>query len=183
MAGRPKTPKRGPRPLTDEDRAEILRRHQAGESRNSIARTMQRSGETVSKIVAQAGQSFARAADTRVATEVRTADLAARRTAFAVRLQDEAELELDRLRQPTEYFDWGGKDHDFDTHTTREPVASDRRAIMSTVAAAVDRSLKLVPPKDDPAEEARSMVGQLMAGLAQVYREQQPTGEGAGDDR
>ncbi|MFD0347325.1 hypothetical protein ACFQ0M_17205 [Kitasatospora aburaviensis] len=55
---------------------------------------------------------------------------------------------------------------------------------MATAGMALDRSLKLEPIRDDSgADAARSMVGQLMAGLAEVYREQQEEAcsEGAGD--
>lgn len=169
-----------PGPLTDTERAEIRRRHAAGESRNAIAKALGRSGSTISGVIAETGGSFARGEQVVAATEARKTDLAARRADLAVRLHDIAERELDKMTAPTLYWDWGGKDHDYDERLQPEPMPADRRAMMSTAATAIDRSLKLVPPKDDAADDARSMVGQLMAGLAQVYREQQAS-EGAGD--
>jgi hypothetical protein len=123
----------------------------------------------VTRIARGLGLSFARAAQVEQATVIRKADLAARRAALAERLQDHAERELGKLTARTLYFEWGGKDHEYDERWQAEPTPADRRAIMSTLATAVDRSLKLVPPKDDGAAESRSVIGDLIAGLAADY--------------
>ncbi|MFD7994538.1 helix-turn-helix domain-containing protein [Streptomyces mexicanus] len=157
------------RPIDDKDRAAVKRLHAKGKSRNDIARAIGRSPSTVSKIATALGLSFDRAAEVETATNVRKADLAARRAAFAERLQDIAEREADKLTAPTLYWEWGGKDHTYAQKLADEPIPADRRAIMSTIATAVDRSLKLVPPKDDGAAESRSVVGDLMAGLLADY--------------
>jgi len=157
------------RPIDDKDRAAVKRLHAKGKSRNDIARAIKRSPSTVSKIATELGLSFDRAAEVEAATNVRKADLAARRAAFAERLQDIAEREADKLSAPTLYWEWGGKDHTYAQKLADEPIPADRRAIMSTIATAVDRSLKLVPPKDDGAAESRSVVGDLMAGLLADY--------------
>ncbi|MGE9695927.1 helix-turn-helix domain-containing protein [Streptomyces sp. CH6] len=161
------------RPLTDKDRAAVARLHGQGKGRNEIARAIKRSPATVSKIAAALDPplTFDRAAEVAAATAVRKADLASRRAAFAERLQDIAEREADKMSAPTLYWEWGGKDHEYDERTQPEPTAADRRAIMSTIATAVDRSLKLVPPKDDGAAASRSVIGDLMAGLARDYAE------------
>lgn len=157
------------RPIDDKDRAAVRRLHAKGSSRNDIARAIKRSPSTVSKIATALGLSFDRAAEVETATAVRKADLGARRVAFAERLQDIAEREADKMHAPTLYWEWGGKDHKYAEKTADEPIPADRRAIMSTIATAVDRSLKLVPPKDDGATESRSVIGDLMAGLALDY--------------
>jgi hypothetical protein len=162
MASRPR-----PAPLTDADRAEILRRHAAGEPRNALARAVGRSGSTVSKVVAEAGLSFERGPEVIAATAARVTDLAARRARLADDLLSDAERLRQQLWEPHEYFDWGGKDHDFDTHTTPEPSPADKRSIMATVATAVDRSLKLEPPKDENGADA---VGSLLGGLLDRLR-------------
>jgi ribosomal protein L17 len=158
-------------PVTDEDRENVRRLHAAGLPRNAIAREIGRSGSTVSKIADSLGLTFDRAETTAVATAARSADLAARRIAFADRLHDIAEREADKLSAPTLYWAWGGKDHKYAERLQSEPSPTDRRAIMSTLATALDRSLKLVPPKDDAAAESRSVIGDLMAGLARDYAE------------
>ncbi|MFF9284855.1 helix-turn-helix domain-containing protein [Streptomyces griseosporeus] len=159
------------RPIDDTDRRRVRELHTKGKSRNDIARAIKRSPSTVSKIAAELGLSFDRAAEVEAATNVRKADLAARRAAFAERLQDIAEREADKMHAPTLYWEWGGKDHKYAQKLADEPIPADRRAIMSTIATAVDRSLKLVPPKDDGGNEARSVIGELMAGLARNYAE------------
>jgi hypothetical protein len=55
---------------------------------------------------------------------------------------------------------------------------------MAAAGIALEKSLRLVPPADDSgADAARSLVGQLLTGLASVHREQQQEAadEGAGD--
>jgi hypothetical protein len=158
----PPKPKQGPRKLTAQDREEIIRRCRAGEPRNAIARAVNRSGATVSKIATEAGLTFERGPEVIAATIAQATDLAARRIAMATRLHDEAERELDLLRAPTLYWDWGGKDHDYDDKLVDQPIPSDRRAIMLTVNTALDQSRKLSPPVDENGAEA---VGSLLGGL------------------
>jgi hypothetical protein len=137
------------RPVTDAERARVRQLHADGWGRNKIATELHRSGRTISEIAVELGLSFARASEVRAATEVRMADLAARRAAFAVTLQDIAEREAAKMTQPHTYFDWGGKDHHFDTYEAPEPTPGDKRALASIVATAVDRSLKLSPPETE----------------------------------
>ncbi|WP_457028095.1 helix-turn-helix domain-containing protein [Kitasatospora sp. P5_F3] len=175
--------KKKPNPVTAAEHTEILRRHAAGETRNGIAREMHRSGQVISRIVAEAGHTFARSGEVVAATQARRIDLESRRVDLAHDLHRDAERLRAQLWQPHLYFDWGGKDHDYDERTMPEPTPADKRALMSTAGLALDRSLKLVPPTSDGgAEAARSMMGRLMTGLAEVYREQQlGDGEGGGD--
>ncbi|MYR93088.1 helix-turn-helix domain-containing protein [Streptomyces sp. SID4937] len=149
--------------------------HAEGLGRNAIAKQLSRSGRTITEIAGELGISFAaRAGQVAAATEVRQADLADRRAAFATKLQDIAEREAAKINQPLLYWDWGGKEHDFDTHLAPEPTPADKRALMGTVATALDRSLKLVPPKDESGvEEGLALITQLMSGLAAVYKAQQ----------
>lgn len=154
-------------PVTDAERQRVRELHAAGKGRNEIATELGRSGRTISEIAKGLGLSFSRAAEVRQATEIRTADLAARRAAFAIKLQDIAEAEAAKINQPHEYWDWGGKEHDFDTYTATEPTPGDKRAYMSLVATAVDRSLKLAPPKE---EGGADEVGSLLVGLFDKLR-------------
>ncbi|WP_445396459.1 helix-turn-helix domain-containing protein [Streptomyces sp. LE64] len=163
------SPKKATGPITDAERRRVKQLHGKGLPRNEIARVLGRSYGAVSKVARDLGLTFDRAAQVQAATAVRTADLSARRTAFAARLQDIAEREADKLTAPTVYWDWGGKEHDYDQREQPEPHAADRRSIMATIATAVDRSLKLVPPKEDGGQESRSVIGDLMAGLARDY--------------
>ncbi|MEU7962377.1 helix-turn-helix domain-containing protein [Streptomyces sp. NPDC049097] len=156
------------RPVTDEDRQRVRELHAAGKGRNEIATELGRSGRTISSIAKDLGISFARASEVRAATEIRQADLANRRARFATTLQDIAEREAAKINARHTYFDWGGKDHDFDTYEAPEPTPADKRALMATVATAVDRSLKLVPPTDG---DGSGEVGSLLTSLFDRLRE------------
>ncbi|WP_406014336.1 helix-turn-helix domain-containing protein [Streptomyces sp. NBC_00984] len=138
-------------------------------TRNDIARKIKRSPSTVSKLAADMGLTFDRAAEVATATAVRKADLDARRTELAATLHAVAEREIGRMTQPQLYFEWGGSMHSYAERMQPEPTPADRRTMMATAGAALDRSLKLVPPKTDPGEQGRSVIGDLMAGLARDY--------------
>ncbi|MFZ3471451.1 helix-turn-helix domain-containing protein [Streptomyces sp. 2.9] len=161
------------RPITDKDRAAVRRLHAQGMSRNDIARKISRSPSTVSKIAAAIDPplTFDRAAEVETATRVRRADLAARRAELAITLQDAAEREVGRMTQPHLYFEWGGKDHTYDEKWQDEPTPADRRTMMATAGSALDRSLKLAPPREEAGEQSRSVIGRLMDGLARNYAE------------
>ncbi|GCD94063.1 helix-turn-helix domain-containing protein [Embleya hyalina] len=180
--------------IDDTVRAAILADIQAGElSRNAIARRHGVSSSTITLIAREAGHAnaFDRSKTTQ-ATRAREvdaaavrADLTARRLTLAVTLHDVAAREISKMREPTTYWDWGGKDHDYDETTRPEPHAQDRRAMMGTAAQAIDRSLKLVPPTEGTADESRSLIGDLMAGLAQDYAQRhghRPPGDEHGGD-
>ncbi|MFB7294661.1 helix-turn-helix domain-containing protein [Streptomyces rubiginosohelvolus] len=154
-------------PVADQNRETVRQLHAEGLGRNAIAKQLKCSGRTISEIAGELGISFAaRAGQVAAATEVRQADLADRRTAFAAKLQDIAERAAAKISQPLLYWDWGGKEHDFDTHLAPEPIPADKRALMGTVATALDRSLKLVPPKEESGvDEGLALITQLMSGL------------------
>ncbi|MEY9837430.1 helix-turn-helix domain-containing protein [Streptacidiphilus sp. EB103A] len=160
-------PRPKPRPVTEADRTEILRRHGAGESRNAIARAVGRSGETVSKVVAAKGLTFERGPEVAAATEAKLTDLAARRAKLALDLQSDAERLREQLWKPAKVYAFGGKENTYEQVIHPEPPFSDKRAIMSTVATAVDRSLKLEPVKDENGADA---VGSLLGGLLDRLR-------------
>lgn len=168
-----------PRPLADDIRAAILTDIRAGTlSARAIAKNHGVASSTVSKLAADNGvaNAFERT-QTRKATRAREADnaerratLASRRLTLAEDLTSDAEKLRAQLWQPHEYFDWGGKDHDFDTHTTTEPTPADKRALMGAAAVAVDKSIKLAPIDggDDPAA-VRSMLGQIGTALTDAF--------------
>lgn len=155
------------KPVTDAERQRVRELHAEGKGRNEIAEILGRGGRTISTIAKDLGLSFSRAAEVRQATEIRQADLAARRAAFALTLQDIAEREAAKINAPHTYWDWGGKDHDFDTYDAPEPTPGDKRALMGLVATAVDRSLRLSPPKE---EGGAGEVGSLLTNLFDQLR-------------
>lgn len=161
------------RPIDDRDREQVRRLHAQGKARNEIARAIKRSPSTVSKIAAgfDPPLTFDRTAEVETATRVRRADLAARRAELAVTLHDIAERELAKMTEPHLYFEWGGKEHTYAQKWQDEPTPADRRTMMATASAALDRSVKLAPPRDEAGERSRSVIGRLMDGLARNYAE------------
>ncbi|MEU8989984.1 helix-turn-helix domain-containing protein [Streptomyces sp. NPDC048558] len=173
------------RPIDDRDREQVRKLHAKGKSRNEIARAIKRSPSTVSKIAAALDPplTFDRAAEVETATRVRRADLAARRANLAITLHDVAERELGRMTEPHLYFEWGGKDHTYAEKWQDEPTPADRRTMMATAGAALDRSLKLAPPRDEAGERSRSVIGRLMEGLARNYAERHGDAPGGDDEQ
>lgn len=172
-------------PVTADELEEIRRLHAEGHGRNEISRRTGRSLRTISVQAAKLGLAFDRTA-TEEATRARMADLAEKRTILAEALTDDALKLTAAMWQPSVIYNFGGKENTYAEEHVPEPPADAKRALMTAAGQAIDRSLRLVPPADDGgAEAARSMVGQLMTGIATLYRDQQQQGEGgeaAGDE-
>lgn len=149
--------------IPDADRDRILELHAQGMSRNDIAREVGRSGSTVTKVVHAAGLSFDRTS-TQAATQAKKADAAALRAQLELDYLADAQRLRQQIWQPHEYFDWGGKDHDFDTHTTTEPTPVDKLKLMQASTSAMTASLRIEQARaDGGVTEARSLVGDLAA--------------------
>lgn len=158
-------------PVTDETRADVQRLHTEGHGRNEIARQLKRSPRTISVLAAEMGLSFDRTA-TEEATRARTADLAEKRSILADALVDDALRLTEQLWQPAVVFNIGGKDNEYTEQAVPEPPALDKKNLMAAATAAAAQSLRLVPPAvDSGAQEARSMVGKLFQGLAEVAKQ------------
>ncbi|MFE6284362.1 helix-turn-helix domain-containing protein [Streptomyces sp. NPDC057877] len=155
------------KPVTDAERERVRELHAEGKGRNEIAEILGRGGRTISTIAKDLGLSFSRAAEVRQATEIRRADLAARRAELAIKFHDVAERELDKVNKPHKYFDWGGKEHDYDERWQDEPTPGDKRAYVALAATASTQSLKLAPPKE---EGGADEVGSLLVGLFDKLR-------------
>lgn len=169
-------------PVTDEEREEVRRLHAEGKGRNQIARALKRSGKTISDIAVALDLSFARAGEVAAATEVRQMDLAARRVQLAEDLQSDAERIRRQLWETTVVYSFGGADNTFAQHTFSEAPPAEKRTLLSAVGVAVDRSLKLSPPKDETGnEEGIALITNLMSGLAAINkaRQEQEAAEGA----
>lgn len=169
------------RPITAADRRTVRELHAAGKSRNQIARELKRSPSTVSKIAAAFDPPlmFDRAEQVEAATRVRTADLAARRAALALALQDDAERLRTQLWAPTTHGEFAGREGEWhETHLDR-PRFGDQRAIVASVQTAVGTSLRLAPAEGgENAEEVRSMLGALGEALTQAANDDQPLDDG-----
>jgi hypothetical protein len=167
------------RPIDDDDREQVRELHAQGKSRNQIAKAIRRSPSTVSKIAAAFDPPlvFDRAAEVAVATEVRRADLASRRTALALALQQDAEQLRAQLWQPCTIGAFGGKDNVWSQTRLDRPTFQDQRAILAATGTAIDRSLKLAPAEGgEGVEQVRSMLGALGEALTRA------AGDDADDD-
>ncbi|MER5652669.1 helix-turn-helix domain-containing protein [Streptomyces sp. NBC_01281] len=136
------------KPVTDAEPARDRKLHSAGKGRNEIAIDIDRSGRTISEIAEGPGLSIARATQVQQATEIRKADLAARRPLPAARRSrsDFTTLPRPRPRRATNHVSTLSKEARSEK-LVDEPNHSDKRALMLLAATAVDRSLKLAPPK------------------------------------
>ncbi|WP_282792078.1 helix-turn-helix domain-containing protein [Streptomyces sp. CC224B] len=169
------------RPITDADRRKVRELHAAGKSRNQIARQINRSPSTVSKIAAAFDPPlvFDRAAEVAVATEVRRADLASRRTALALDLQADAERLRAQLWTPTTHGEFAGREGEWHETHLPQPRFGDQRAIVASVQTAVGTSLRLAPAEGgEDAGQVRSMLGALGEALTQAATDDQAHDDG-----
>jgi len=158
--------------------------HAAGKSRNEIARALKRSPSTVSKIAAafEPPLSFDRAEQVEAATRVRTADLAARRAALALDLQDDAEKLRAQLWKKCTIGEFAGRDGEWQTADLDQPRFADQRQIIASVQTAVGTSLRLAPAEGgDDAGQVRSMLGALGEALTQAANDDQAHDDDGGD--
>lgn len=163
-------------PVRPEEYDEIRRLHAAGHGRNEIARRMGRSTRWISATAAHLGLSFDRTA-TQEALKARLADLAERRQLLAEELQGDAEKLSAQMWEPAKIYNFGGKDNTYEERDVSEPPPVEKRALMGAAGLAIEKSLKLLPPATQSGEDdAKSMLGKMMAGLQQVWDEQQNTG-------
>ncbi|MFJ4009451.1 helix-turn-helix domain-containing protein [Streptomyces sp. NPDC090026] len=161
-------------PVTDGERDEIRRLHAAGKGRNDIAKHLHRSGRTISDQAKRMGLNFERGIEVAQATEARKLDLDARRVQLAEDLQVDAERIRRKLWEPTVVYNFGGKDNTFESRTFPEAPADVARTLLSAAGTAIDRSLKLCPPKDETGvEEGLALITKLMSGLTAVHKAQQ----------
>ncbi|MEV7991573.1 helix-turn-helix domain-containing protein [Streptomyces sp. NPDC086077] len=169
------------RPITDADRRKVRELHAAGKSRNQIARQINRSPSTVSKIAAAFDPplSFDRAEQVEAATRVRTADLAARRAALALDLQGDAERLRAQLWAPTVHGEFAGREGEWHETPLPQPRFGDQRAIIASVQTAVGTSLRLAPAEGgEDAGQVRSMLGALGEALTQAANDDQAHDDG-----
>lgn len=157
--------------------------HTQGLGRNAIAREMGIAPACVSRTAEYLGLTFDRTL-MQAATAARLADLAERRSLLAEDLISDAEKLREQIWQPHLYWDWGGKDHDYDEKLADQPTPGDKRALMGAAGMAIDRSLKLAPSEESSGlESAKSMLGSLGEALTAFSRaedeRQQPEGDEA----
>ncbi|WP_420032242.1 hypothetical protein ACN2WE_05110 [Streptomyces sp. cg28] len=166
-----------------EDRWDEFRTlHAQGKGRNQISREMGITACVVSRTAQHLGLDFDRS-KIQAATVARLADLAERRSLLAEDLVSDAEKLRAQIWEPHLYWDWGGKDHDYDEKLADQPTPGDKRALMGAAGMAIDRSLKLAPLEmaTGGADDAKSMLGKLAQGIAELAAEDPNSIDGDGE--
>ncbi|WP_129307983.1 helix-turn-helix domain-containing protein [Streptomyces sp. L2] len=159
------------RAVDEDDYRQVAALHAQGLGRNEIARRINRAQRTVSVIAAELGLAFD-VTMTEEATRHRVAQLAALRADTAMDLHLDALKLTQSMWEPATIFNFGGKENTFNSEPVDEPPPIDKKNLMAAAGIALEKSLKLVPPADDTgAEDARSMLGQLMVGLKTAYEQ------------
>ncbi|MCB5168010.1 helix-turn-helix domain-containing protein [Streptomyces bambusae] len=164
--------------VTDAERQRIRDLHAQGLGRNAIAREIGRGTRTISLICADLGLPFDRTA-TAVATEARMIDTRARRAALIERYYAQAEKILARLERDEHHITEVsiGK---VVKYTAPDLPTQDVRNLVQASGAAAAQAAKLEALNtDNGVADAKSMLGQLAAGLTAAYQAMDT--EGAGD--
>lgn len=167
------------RPVTAEDHEAVRRLAAQGLGRNAIARELGRSPRTISVIAAELDPpvTFDRTA-TAVATQARVIDAKARRAVLMERYYEQAHKHLDRLDRNV---------HNITEVSIGKVVryraddlpTQDVRNLMQASTVAANQALKLeAMDTANGVDDAKSMLGQLAAGLTAAYN---AMNEGAGD--
>lgn len=167
-------------PVTDETRAQVRQLHSEGHGRNEIARRLDRSPRTVSVLCEEMGLDFDRT-HTAVATEARKVDARARRVALIERAYTRAEHLFGRL----ETADQDGFKYTATTGAGIQTVRLDHvpgieeKAVAGSISQYLSTAARLeAVDNNGGADEAKSMLGQLAAGLTAAY---EAMNEGDGD--
>lgn len=167
-----------PKPLSDTLRTAIAADIKAGKPRNQIARDHGVSGSSVTKIAKaeHLDGAFDRA-QTNKATRARADDNAAKRTQLQSDLLDDAQRF--RKRAWSTYKVVVSGPEGAEVIELEEPPLPDAARAYTAIGIIVDKDRAYERDKagSDGTDHARSMLGQLMSGLAEVFGDEAPTPE------
>lgn len=175
-------PNQNPRPVTDKERAAVRRLAAEGKGRNEIARELERSPRTISLIAEKLDPpvTFDRTM-TAVATQARVMDAKARRAALVLRAYTRAEKIYDRLEadETTGYKFTSTTVNGIETRTLDHVPGPEERSLATAAGQYLAQAAKLEAlDTNNGVDDAKSMLGQLAAGLTAAYN---AMNEGAGD--
>lgn len=166
--------------ISDDQRADVLRRARAGEHRNQIAKAVGISAGSVTNITKAAGVSFDRSA-TELAVRSRKIDLAARRAELELQLLGDAARIRLQLFAPIEYTElgsWrsseGAGGSEWQHRTAEQPLPADQLKLLQAVQVAVNTSQRIADSAGDgDTEDAKAMLVQLFGMLGEQWRQLQ----------
>jgi hypothetical protein len=164
------------KPLTDDERARIVALMAEGKGRREIARTVERSTTTITRVAAEIGHDWLASADARTqstlsrAHEARGAYCAERRASLAAKATEEAERLLAELHGDYLVFNFGGRDNTFAKELLAEPPIEAKRAMVQSFRELI-RTVLDIDRHDNRADEGgaavdewlRSIVGEVAA--------------------
>lgn len=153
------------KPWTPDDDTRLRELHTAETPVRKMAADLDRTRSAVARRLTHLGLTSTRT-QTVAATAANMADAKARRAALQLNLLEDAERLRAQLWQPHTYFDWGGKDHDYDEKVMPEPTPADKLKLMQAAGAAVDRIIKIdTHDAGHGVPEAVSMLDRLATAL------------------
>lgn len=153
-------PRKKGRPVTLQQRAQVVDLHAKGLGRNEIAKLTGIGAATVSKIVKDDGGSFNRS-KVKAATAARKVDLAAERARLAERLLAKAHDLVDDMDAKYTAFNFGGKDNTYAEHTLDKPPTEALRNLIQSASIASKEARELSRFDGDGSEGERSMLADL----------------------
>lgn len=133
---------RRPRPVTDQTRADVERLFREGLGRNAIARELEISAGSVTKIAASMGLGFDRT-QSALAVAARQVDLAVMRAELEKKLLIRADEALERMDQPYLLGSFGGKDNVWNETLLDEAPVEVQRNLITIAGIAVQRASEL----------------------------------------
>lgn len=150
------------RPWTAADDRTLRKLHMAGKSMHAIAKEMGRSKDTISNHGEKLGLRWGISPQVKAAAAEVSARAKVRRAELMHLLLEDAHRLRAQMWQPTTYFDWGGKDHDYDEREVPEPTHADKQKLMQATATAVQSYARLEQLEAEAgAPAARSMLERL----------------------
>lgn len=165
-------------PVTDAEVARFRELHAQGMARNEIARVMNRSPVTVSRLAQRLGLKFDRVA-TEAATAAKVADARAKRVQLMHDLLDDAQRLRRQLWEPTTIYSFGGKDNTYNSRQVEQPPFRDQRDIVMSVSTALTACLRLDQHDGDgSAEQVGSLLGNLFESLVTKHVDPPADGDG-----
>lgn len=157
--------RRAHRPVDDQTRAKIQDAARDGSrSRNSIAREFSVSGETVTRICAEAGITFDRM-KTEAAVRAHAIDLAEERMLLAKMMVAEAHEQMDILNAPYLIYSFGGMDGEIHSHLLDSAPMDVRNIAMRSAGVAFDKLTRIVEKDSGGLDEAVGVLDSLAEGF------------------
>ena len=131
------------KPLSNEERQQIIDLLPTGKSCRGIAKEVGRSPSTVGKIAKDEGHVFGRLNLER-ACEATRAYGKERRATFVQRLHEESERLIEQLHGKYLVYNFGGRDNTYAEHTLTEPPVDAKFTIMRAIGQAQKTALDIL---------------------------------------